>query len=92
VASGRGTHSGVLFKDASAIETLRDTGTLTAGKPSLTERVSFDGQPRKRLLALADELGIDEVHVDVSPVDKAAMSLSSVPVVSNALRLRKTVL
>src|SRR6185437_13334181 len=41
VAMGRGAHTGVLFKDAEAIERLRDvdtlvvdkTGTLTEGKP-----------------------------------------------------------
>ena len=70
VASGRGAHSGVLFKDASAIETLRaidtlvldKTGTLTAGKPSLTELVSLDGQPRERLLALAAALEQSSEH------------------------------
>ncbi len=70
VASGRGARSGVLFKDASAIETLRaidtlvldKTGTLTAGKPSLTELVSLDGQPRDRLLALAAALERSSEH------------------------------
>ncbi len=70
VASGRGAHSGVLFKDASAIEMLRSidtlvldkTGTLTAGKPSLTELVSLDGQPRERLLALAAALERSSEH------------------------------
>jgi Cu+-exporting ATPase len=61
VASGRGAQHGVLFKDASAIESMRDidtlvvdkTGTLTEGKPALAELVSLGDQPRERLLALA---------------------------------------
>jgi len=51
VASGRGAQAGVLFRDATAIETLRDidtlvfdkTGTLTEGRPMLTEVRTFGG-------------------------------------------------
>ena len=61
VASGRGAQHGVLFKDAAAIEALQGidtlvvdkTGTLTEGRPTLTELVALGGQPRARLLALA---------------------------------------
>lgn len=61
VASGQAAQRGVLFKDASAIEALRNidtlvvdkTGTLTVGKPALTELVSLDGSTRESLLALA---------------------------------------
>jgi P-type Cu+ transporter len=64
VASGRGAQGGVLFKDASAIEAMREidtlvldkTGTLTMGKPALTELVSLDGRARDRLLAMAAAL------------------------------------
>ncbi|MBD8879603.1 cadmium-translocating P-type ATPase [Rhodanobacter sp. 7MK24] len=64
VASGRGAQLGVLFKDAGAIEALRGidtlvldkTGTLTEGRPALTEVVALNGQPRERLLALAAAL------------------------------------
>jgi len=70
VASGRGAQHGVLFKDAGAIESLRDidtlvvdkTGTLTMGKPSLTELIALDGQPRARLLALAAALERPSEH------------------------------
>ena len=70
VASGRGAQHGVLFKDASAIETMRDidtlvvdkTGTLTAGKPALTELVILGDQPRERLLALAAALERPSEH------------------------------
>ena len=50
VASGRGAENGVLFRDATAIESLAQvdtlvldkTGTLTEGKPSLTDVVAMD--------------------------------------------------
>ncbi|GGY22163.1 copper-translocating P-type ATPase [Rhodanobacter panaciterrae] len=70
VASGRGAQNGVLFKDASAIEAMRGidtlvvdkTGTLTMGKPALTELISLDGQPREHLLALAAALERPSEH------------------------------
>ena len=51
VASGRGAQMGVLFRDAAAIEALREvdvllvdkTGTLTEGKPSLQAVETFGG-------------------------------------------------
>jgi Cu+-exporting ATPase len=70
VASGRGAQHGVLFKDAGAIESLRDidtlvvdkTGTLTEGKPALTELVALGNQPREHLLALAAALERPSEH------------------------------
>jgi P-type Cu+ transporter len=64
VASGRGAQQGLLFKDAAAIETLREvdtlvldkTGTLTEGKPVLSSIVMLDQHPRSELLALAASL------------------------------------
>ncbi len=78
VASGRGAQHGVLFKDAGAIETLRDidtlvldkTGTLTEGKPALTELVSLGGIARERLLALAGALERPSEH----PLARAIVS------------------
>jgi P-type Cu+ transporter len=60
VAAGKGATSGVLFKDAEAIEVLRDvdtlvfdkTGTLTEGRPKLVG-VEAVGVPEDELLALA---------------------------------------
>ncbi|OOG56733.1 heavy metal translocating P-type ATPase [Rhodanobacter sp. C03] len=77
VASGRGAQNGVLFKDASAIEAMREidtlvvdkTGTLTVGKPALTELVGLDGQSRERLLALAAALERPSEH----PLARAIM-------------------
>ncbi|UPG96064.1 heavy metal translocating P-type ATPase [Luteibacter aegosomatissinici] len=60
VASGRGAQAGVLFRDAAAIETLRDidtlvfdkTGTLTEGKPALADVRTFN-RDRAEVLAYA---------------------------------------
>ncbi|CAM0998470.1 Cation transporting P-type ATPase [Rhodanobacter sp. Root179] len=70
VASGRGAQHGVLFKDAGAIESLRDidtlvvdkTGTLTEGKPALTALVILGEQSREQLLALAAALERPSEH------------------------------
>lgn len=70
VASGRGAQNGVLFKDAAAIEALRDidtlvvdkTGTLTAGKPVLTEVVTFGANERHHVLTLAAALERPSEH------------------------------
>ncbi len=56
VATGRGAQSGVLFRDAQAIEALRDidtlvvdkTGTLTVGRPTLTDRADRPTLERTR--------------------------------------------
>ncbi len=61
VASGRGASAGVLFRDAEAIETLRQidtlvvdkTGTLTEGKPRLTDVSPAEGWLEVELLRLA---------------------------------------
>ncbi|MEO5810695.1 MAG: heavy metal translocating P-type ATPase [Rhodanobacter sp.] len=70
VASGRGAQNGVLFRDAAAIEALRDidtlvvdkTGTLTEGKPTLTEVVTFGTATRSHVLALAAALERPSEH------------------------------
>jgi Cu+-exporting ATPase len=70
VASGRGAHHGVLFKDAAAIESLRDvdtlvvdkTGTLTEGRPTLKDVVSVGPMPWDQLLAAAAALERPSEH------------------------------
>ena len=64
VATGRGASAGVLFKNAEAIEVLREvdtlvvdkTGTLTEGKPRLVEVVTASGLEERELLRLAASL------------------------------------
>ena len=64
VATGRGATMGVLFKNAEAIETMRQintlvvdkTGTLTEGRPKLTDLVAAEGMTGEKLLLLAASL------------------------------------
>jgi Cu+-exporting ATPase len=61
VASGRGAHWGVLFRNAEAIETLRGvdtlvldkTGTLTQGRPALTQVIALGEFSQELVLACA---------------------------------------
>ena len=63
VATGKAAQSGVLFKNAEAIEVLREvdtlvidkTGTLTEGKPKLVSVVAGPGYEEQILLRLAAE-------------------------------------
>ena len=63
-AAGRGAQAGVLVKNAEALERMADvdtliidkTGTLTEGKPALTDAVSFGTIPEDTLLAAAAAL------------------------------------
>jgi Cu+-exporting ATPase len=60
VATGKGTERGVLIRDAAALESahaldtvvLDKTGTLTRGKPELTDVVTVDGLDEGELLAM----------------------------------------
>ncbi len=70
VATGKGATSGVLFKNAEAIETMRKidtlvvdkTGTLTLGKPTLTGVVPAPDMDEKQLLQLAASLETASEH------------------------------
>ncbi len=63
-AAGRGAQAGVLVKNAEALELMADvdtlivdkTGTLTEGKPALTDVSSFGDVPEDELLAAAAAL------------------------------------
>src|SRR5204862_7325018 len=64
VAMGKGATSGVLFRNAEAIEVMRavdtlvvdKTGTLTVGKPKLVSVVTVSGFEEKTLLRLSATL------------------------------------
>ncbi|HVS64653.1 MAG TPA: copper-translocating P-type ATPase [Thermoanaerobaculia bacterium] len=70
VAAGKGATTGVLFKDAAAIERLREvdtvvvdkTGTLTEGRPRLVSVVAAGAVPEEELLALAAGLEMGSEH------------------------------
>ncbi|MFT5446416.1 MAG: Cu+-exporting ATPase [Gammaproteobacteria bacterium] len=69
-ATGRGAAMGVLFKDAEAIEVMRDvdtlvvdkTGTLTEGKPTLVQVFALDGVEESELLRVAATLELSSEH------------------------------
>ncbi len=70
VATGRGATLGVLFKNAEAIETLRQvnvlvvdkTGTLTLGKPKVQELFSINSHETDTLLKAAASLEAGSEH------------------------------
>lgn len=70
VATGKGASLGVLFRDATAIETLRKvdvlvvdkTGTLTEGKPRLTEVIPTGNREEGDLLRFAASLERGSEH------------------------------
>ena len=70
VAAGRGATMGVLFKNAEAIERLRQvdtlvvdkTGTLTVGKPALQEVLALPGYAEDQVLGLAAALERGSEH------------------------------
>ena len=63
-AAGRGAQAGVLVKDASALQNMAKadtlivdkTGTLTLGKPVLTDVIAMDSETEDSMLALAAAL------------------------------------
>jgi Cu+-exporting ATPase len=81
VASGRGAQWGVLFRNAEAIETLRTvdtlvldkTGTLTQGRPALSQVVAFSDFSQELVLAYAAGLEGASEH----PLARAIMDGAS---------------
>lgn len=80
VAMGRGAQSGVLFRDAAALEQLcrvktllvDKTGTLTEGKPRVVAVVPVDAFPEDRLLASAAALESVSEHPLATAIVSAA--------------------
>ncbi len=70
VAMGRGARSGILFRDAQALESLRmvdtlivdKTGTLTEGRPAFRAAVAAEGFDERELLRLAASLDAGSEH------------------------------
>lgn len=80
VATGRGATSGVLFRDAAAIENLRKidtlivdkTGTLTEGRPSFERAVGAAGVTPDEVLRLAASLDQGSEHPLAAAIVAAA--------------------
>ncbi|UXN61761.1 heavy metal translocating P-type ATPase [Phyllobacterium zundukense] len=81
-ATGRGAHAGVLIKDAEALERFAavdtlivdKTGTLTEGKPKLTDMVAEPGFAEDELLALAASLEKGSEHPLAEAIVEGAKS------------------
>ena len=84
IATGRGATQGILFRDATAIETLEKvdtlvidkTGTLTEGKPRLTLILPCEGFTSDEVLQLAASLEQGSEHPLASAIVKAAKDRS----------------
>ncbi len=82
VATGRGAREGVLVRNAEALERLAaidtlivdKTGTLTEGKPTLTDVAALGGLDETALLQLAASLEKASEHPLAEPIVKAAES------------------
>lgn len=80
VGTGRGAELGILVKDGEALERAGDvqtvlldkTGTLTAGKPSLTDIVAIAAESESEILRLAATLESASEHPVAAAVVKAA--------------------
>ncbi|WP_282063626.1 heavy metal translocating P-type ATPase [Roseobacter litoralis] len=80
VATGRGAQAGVLIRDAEALErfakvdvlVLDKTGTLTEGKPTLTDVVAFGDHTEDRVLAFAAALERGSEHPLAEAILKGA--------------------
>jgi Cu2+-exporting ATPase len=80
VGTGRGAQSGVLVKDARAIEEMNKvdilivdkTGTLTEGKPSLKNYESFGSIPDDEILKLAASIDANSEHPLADAIVKGA--------------------
>ena len=87
VGTGRGAEMGVLFKSAEALEGLRGvdtvvldkTGTITKGKPAVTDVVPTGGASEKALLKLAATLEANSEHPLAEAVMDRTRELGIVP-------------
>lgn len=87
VGTGRGAEMGVLFKSAEALENLRGvdtvvldkTGTITKGKPAVTDVVSAEGTSKKALLKLAATLEANSEHPLAEAIMDHTRELGIVP-------------
>ena len=88
VASGRGAQMGVLFRNAEAIETLRNvdtlvldkTGTLTQGRPALTQVTALGTLSQEVVLACAAGLERASEHPLGRAIVEGALARGVMPV------------
>jgi Cu+-exporting ATPase len=90
VGTGRGAHAGVLVRNAEALElmekvntlVLDKTGTLTEGKPRVTQLIAMDSVPENDLLQLVGSLERSSEHplaaAIVRATEERGVGLSSI--------------
>ena len=94
VGTGRGAQSGILVRDAAALEraekiqtlVVDKTGTLTEGRPAVTAVVAADDLVPGELLALAAGLEQGSEHPLAGAVLRKATELSITPATASGLR------
>jgi Cu+-exporting ATPase len=94
VAMGNGASQGVLFRNAQALELLRDvdtlvldkTGTLTEGKPRLVGIEPAAGMDALRLLALSAALERASEHPLASAIVKGATERGAAPLAAEQVQ------
>ncbi|MGH9399493.1 MAG: heavy metal translocating P-type ATPase [Thermoanaerobaculia bacterium] len=82
VGTGRGARAGILFRNADALERARrvdsvlldKTGTITQGRPRLTDRVRVHGASDSDLLGLAAALEKGSAHPLAGALSAAALA------------------
>ena len=96
VGTGRGAEMGVLFKSAEALEALRGvdvvvldkTGTITQGKPAVTDVVPAEGVSAKALLKLAATLEAASEHPLAEAIMAHTAELGIVPRMASGFEAR----
>jgi len=92
VGTGRGARAGILFRNAGAIEQARrvtlvlldKTGTITEGRPRLTDRVHVAGVSEQDLLGVAAALEQGSAHPLARAIVEAAREKGIVPPAAEA--------
>lgn len=88
VGMGRGASSGVLIKDAEALETFTNTdvlivdktGTLTLGKPVLTDVISVDGFSENDVMSICTSLEHNSEHPLATAIIDGALEKNIKPI------------
>jgi P-type Cu+ transporter len=94
VGTGRAAQSGILMRDAAALEraekiqtlVVDKTGTLTEGKPSVTDLLPVAGLDQRELIALAAGLERSSEHPLAGAVLRKAAALAAAPAAASDVR------
>jgi Cu+-exporting ATPase len=96
VGTGRAAQSGILVRDAAALEraekiqtlVVDKTGTLTEGRPDVTDIVPLSGMDERELIALAAGLERGSEHPLAGALLRKAAALGVTPAAASGVRAR----